>query len=135
MERNAILEVIEKFGNDIRQILNFMQMWKRSRNEMKYDDIMSQFHNMEKDKSLRLNPFDATMQIFGRETTFGDRFEAYFVDYDLMPLMVQENYITSIRSSKDSVDKMLEAAVHASEYISEADIISQRVRATMVRIF
>jgi hypothetical protein len=46
-----------------------------------------------------VNPFDATRRILteASSTRFGDRFEAFFVDYGFVPLLVQQNYIDSIK--------------------------------------
>ncbi|RHZ16330.1 hypothetical protein DYB37_009889 [Aphanomyces astaci] len=123
-ERNALEEAAERFGNDIRQLLNWMQMWKRSQNTMTYDDVVQQFYQSEKDEVLRLNPFSATQQIFKTGATFNDRNEAYFVDYDLMPLMVQENYMQSLQNKKCSADDKLELASLTTDMLAESDLVS-----------
>ncbi|RHY57657.1 hypothetical protein DYB38_007178 [Aphanomyces astaci] len=123
-ERNALEEAAERFGNDIRQLLNWMQMWKRSQHTMTYDDVVQQFYQSEKDEVLRLNPFSATQQIFKTGATFNDRNEAYFVDYDLMPLMVQENYMQSLQNKKCSADDKLELASLTTDMLAESDLVS-----------
>lgn len=131
VEKNALVEVTECFGNDIRQVLNFLQMWNRRNSTMTYDDVRKQFYQMKKDDVLRLNPFNALQQIFKSDLSFNERTEMYFVDYDLMPLMVQENYITSVRSNKSDQELQLEQLSKASEYISESDLLSNYVRKQM----
>ncbi|OQR91027.1 replication factor C subunit [Achlya hypogyna] len=127
-ERNALEEAAERFGNDIRQLLNWMQMWNRSKTTMTYDDVVAHFYQSEKDDVLRLNPFSATQQIFKNGATFDDRNEAYFVDYDLMPLMVQENYIASIQSKRTSSDDKLDDITAAADMIAESDLVSVYIR-------
>ncbi|RLN84281.1 hypothetical protein BBJ28_00026932, partial [Nothophytophthora sp. Chile5] len=63
-----------------------------------------------------------------RDLSFDARNEAYFVDYDLMPLMIQENYIQSIMNNRNTSDEKLEVAMHASEFISESDLLNTYVR-------
>ncbi|KAG3109906.1 hypothetical protein PI124_g10917 [Phytophthora idaei] len=128
MEKNAIEEAAERCGNDIRQLLTQMQRWRLTTAKITYADMVNPSSQHNKDESLRLNPFSATQQIFQRELSFDARNEAYFVDYDLMPLMVQENYIQSIMNNRRSSDENLEAAMHASEFISESDLLNTYVR-------
>ncbi|RHY28620.1 hypothetical protein DYB32_005831 [Aphanomyces invadans] len=126
-EKNALEEAAERFGNDIRQLLNWMQMWRRNQTSMTYDDVVKQFYQSEKDDVLRLNPFSATQQIFKTGASFNDRNEAYFVDYDLMPLMVQENYMQSIQNKRCSADEKLEFAALATDLLAESDLVTIRM--------
>ncbi|KDO22543.1 hypothetical protein SPRG_11725 [Saprolegnia parasitica CBS 223.65] len=128
IERNALEEAAERFGNDIRQLLNWMQMWNRSKTVMTYDDVMTHFYQSEKDEVLRLNPFSATQIIFKSGASFEARNEAYFVDYDLMPLMVQENYMQSIQSKRTSSDEKLDDITLAADMIAESDLVSVYIR-------
>uniref|UniRef100_H3GWA8 Replication factor C subunit 1 n=1 Tax=Phytophthora ramorum TaxID=164328 RepID=H3GWA8_PHYRM len=128
MEKNAIEEAADRCGNDIRQLLTQMQRWRLTTTKITYADMVNPSSQHNKDESLRLNPFSATQQIFQRDLSFDARNEAYFVDYDLMPLMVQENYIQSIMNNRTSSDENLEAAMHASEFISESDLLNTYVR-------
>lgn len=128
MEKNAIEEAAERCGNDIRQLLTQMQKWRLTTTNITYADMVNPSSQHNKDEVLRLNPFSATQQIFQREISFDTRNEAYFVDYDLMPLMVQENYIQSIMNNKNTSDEKLECAMHAAEFISESDLVNNYVR-------
>ncbi|KAJ8525178.1 hypothetical protein ON010_g15937 [Phytophthora cinnamomi] len=128
IEKNAIEEAADRCGNDIRQLLTQMQRWRLTTTKITYADMVNPSSQHNKDESLRLNPFSATQQIFQRDLSFDARNEAYFVDYDLMPLMIQENYIQSIMNNRTSSDENLEAAMHASEFISESDLLNTYVR-------
>ncbi|KAK1940127.1 Replication factor C subunit 1 [Phytophthora citrophthora] len=128
MEKNAIEEAADRCGNDIRQLLTQMQRWRLTTTNITYADMVNPSSQHNKDESLRLNPFSATQKIFQRDISFDARNEAYFVDYDLMPLMVQENYIQSIMNNKISSDEKLEKAMYASEFISESDLLNTYVR-------
>ncbi|GMF14653.1 unnamed protein product [Phytophthora lilii] len=128
IEKNAIEEAADRCGNDIRQLLTQMQRWRLTTTKITYADMVNPSSQHNKDESLRLNPFSATQAIFQRDISFDARNEAYFVDYDLMPLMIQENYIQSIMNNRTSSDQNLEAAMHASEFISESDLLNTYVR-------
>ena len=101
MEQNAAEILAEQVGNDIRQVINASQMWRASSNSMKYTDLKSNMNKIEKDKVLRQTPFDACLQILGGpgKTSFNDRYDSYFIDYSLLPMMVQENYIDAAKGS------------------------------------
>jgi replication factor C subunit 1 len=129
VEKNAIEEAADRCGNDIRQLITQMQKWRLTSTNVTYADLVDPSSQHNKDEVLRLNPFSATQQIFQRDSSFDARNEAYFVDYDLMPLMVQENYIQSIMNNKSSSDEKLEAAMRASEFISDSDLVGNYVRA------
>lgn len=129
IEKNAIEEAAERCGNDIRQLLTQMQKWRLTTTKLTYADLVDPSSQHNKDEVLRLNPFSATQQIFQRDISFDTRNEAYFVDYDLMPLMVQENYIQSIMNNNNTSDEKLECAMNAAAYISESDLVNTYVRA------
>ncbi len=47
-----------------------------------------------------MSAFDACRQIIAepRSTSFLDRLNSFFVDYSLMPLLVQQNYLDAVKS-------------------------------------
>ncbi|KAJ0393018.1 hypothetical protein ATCC90586_003612 [Pythium insidiosum] len=115
VEKNAIEEAADRCGNDIRQLITQMQRWRMTTTKITYDDMVNPSSQHNKDESLRLNPFSATQEIFKRELSFEARNEAYFVDYDLMPLMIQENYVQSIMQNRTTSDEKLEAIARAAD--------------------
>lgn len=107
MDSNAAEMLVEQSGNDIRQAIHAMQMWRAQSTTMRYSDLVSGgIDRIEKDKSLRMSPFDACLSILGGSrqqsgsngVTLNDRYNAFFIDYSLVPLLVQQNYIDSARS-------------------------------------
>ena len=99
----------EKNGNDIRSILNNLEFYGSA----------GEIHD--KDANLRLDLFSATQRLIGsKRLTLDEASNLVFVDYNMIPLMVQEAYIGS---SRDSLDNVMKAA----EYISSGDIIDKRI--------
>eukprot|EP01036_Dinobryon_divergens_P022595 gene22595-30862_t len=83
LDANAAEMLAETSGNDIRQALNALQMCR-----------------IEKDKVLRQSPFDACLSLLaGTRSGLGveDRYNAFFIDYSLVPLLVQHNYIDAAK--------------------------------------
>jgi replication factor C subunit 1 len=98
----------EQNGNDIRAILNGLDFYNGG-------EICN------KDPLLRMDLFSATQKLIGNtKISLDESANLVFVDYGMVPLMVQECYIAS---SKDS----LEDALRASEFLSFADTIDKRI--------
>jgi replication factor C subunit 1 len=101
----------EKNGNDIRSILNNLEFYGS-------DTVES---TNSKDANLRLDLFSATQRLIGnKKISLDDASGLVFVDYNMVPLMVQEAYINSSRNS-------LEDAVRAAEFISVGDVMDRRI--------
>lgn len=129
MDSNAAEMLVEQCGNDIRQALNAMQMWRASSTTMHYLDVKAGLDRIEKDKILRQSPFDACGLILGgsggnNRVSFQDRYESYFIDYALCPLLIQQNYIDAAKngifrnpalSEADRLDHLATAAAAVSD--------------------
>ncbi len=99
MDQNAAESLVEQSGNDIRQVINCLQMWRSQSQVLRYDDMKSRMSSIEKDKILRQSPFDACMSILaGQKFSFDERYNSFFIDYSLVPLLVQQNYIEAGKS-------------------------------------
>ena len=99
----------ETSGNDIRSILNRLQ----------FDGKVK--HGGEKDAMLRLDLFSATQRLIGnKRLSLTEAEDLVYVDYGMVPLMVQEGYLGASRGS-------LEDAAAAAEEISFGDLINQRL--------
>ena len=101
----ADLETLcEQNGNDIRSLLNQLEFGASS---------------SEKDSSLRLDLFSATQKLMSnRSLPISQAEEFVYVDYGMVPLMVQEAYLAASRT--------LDEAVDASEQVSFGDLIGRR---------
>lgn len=107
------LEILcENNGNDIRSILNNLEFYGK--------DTIESSNN--KDSNLRLDLFSATQKLISNKNlSLDEAANLVFVDYNMIPLMVQEAYINSSKNSLDNI-------VRASEFISNGDIIDRRIR-------
>jgi replication factor C subunit 1 len=110
----SLESLCEENGNDIRSILNNLEFYGQS--------IQDSLNN--KDSTLRLDAFSATQRLIGnKKLSFDDAANLVFVDYNMIPLMVEEAYIGSSKGS-------LEDVVKASEFISTGDIIDRQLHKT-----
>lgn len=114
VEPNAAQALAESCGNDIRQVLNALQMWATKakgkgsdgkRISLKYMEYKERAQEIGKDEMLRVSMFDAGRLIMeGRRglrkesseedqrKSFFKRNDAFFTDYALMGLLVHQNY-------------------------------------------
>ncbi|CAN0024030.1 unnamed protein product [Ascophyllum nodosum] len=126
VDDNAAEMLAEANGNDIRQVLHALQMWSRKSSKMTYMNLKGGLSSIEKDKMQRCGPFEAARLILGGRAPFSERFEAFFTDYSLLPLLVHQNYLSSLM--KADPKSRAEVTASAAAAVSDADIISGKMR-------
>lgn len=106
LSKSDLETLCEKNGNDIRAILNQLEFGAGS---------------SDKDANLKLDLFSATQKLLGnKRLSMTEAEDLVFVDYGMVPLMVQEGYLAASRNS-------LEDAVCAAEMISMGDLMNKRL--------
>ena len=138
-EINALEYLCEICGNDIRQIINFIELWARNNKSIKYKDLTGNNNKIQgKDEVVMLTNFEAAKELLSfksKSLPFKNLLDLYFIDYDLIPLLIYENYITTFPSEKGKKKKdeiiNLENLSLASDLISESDVIDTKIRTNM----
>lgn len=113
----------ETGGNDIRSIVNQLQFCggdaKASPHPSTDISQGGDTKTSQKDATLRLDLFSATQKLMSnKRVSLHEADDFVYVDYGMIPLMVQEAYLAASRS--------LDEAVAASEQISFGDMMSTR---------
>ena len=74
-----------------------------------------------------INTFEAAYRLLNqkKEDSFRDKLDLYFVDYEMVPLLVHENYLNSMQSND------IESMALAAEFISEGDVLNYQLRTEM----
>lgn len=67
VEPNALENLIESVGNDIRQCLNFLEMWARNNTCLKYNQMVTSYQKFNKDSLLMISNFDAAAKILNKQ--------------------------------------------------------------------
>lgn len=143
VEQNAAEAMVESCGNDVRQVVNCLQMWASNNtgnSKVTYKDLKEREHQINKDEILRVNLFDASKTIMeGRKGLmnatpkqelrhFFKRNDAFFVDYNFVGLLVQQNYLKVMQPSfseakrsndQSKVVSVLERMADASQTMSD----------------
>ena len=114
-----LVEIAESTSCDMRQVINHLQMIISSGKVVAGKG--------QKDESL--GPFEIVKGLFtsttARSWDYAKRNELFFCDYDLTPLLVQQNYLRCVEKVMDP--RVLPAIRKANEFITIGDVISRAI--------
>ena len=135
-EINALEYLCEICGNDIRQIMNYIELWTRTHKSIKYKDLTGGDQKIQgKDEVVMLKNFDAAKELLSCKShslPYRQLLDLYFIDYDLIPLLIQENYLSTFPSKNFKNKKEeLESISLSADLISESDVIDKKIRTNM----
>lgn len=152
VERNAAEAIAESCGNDVRQVLNLLQMWSQKKDpsdSLTYKGLKDREKSIQKDEILRVSLFDAARTILEgrRDLSQADaktnvaslmkRSDAFFVDYSFTGLLVQQNYPKILQAhylrtkqarDPDAEQAMLEQMHLAAESMSDYNLFESQIR-------
>jgi replication factor C subunit 1 len=129
VDENAAEMLSESGGNDIRQIVNALQMWRGRSSKMTYKDAKDGLGSISKDELLRLGPFDAAKMILAEQgAPLRQRFEAFFVDYSLIPLLIGENWITAAKGPNPKDPELMDRMARTAAALSDAELVGAAIR-------
>lgn len=127
VDNNGLELLCESLGHDIRQILNVLEMKKRQGRDLKFYDMKNTISSIKKDDTVMLTNFDAASKLMNRaenkKMELRDKLDLFFIDYDLIPLLIQENYLGACAR-----DINLEIMVKTAESIAFGDVILTSIR-------
>ncbi|KAI9281040.1 replication factor RFC1 C terminal domain-containing protein, partial [Sporodiniella umbellata] len=128
VKANAVDELVASTQNDIRQIINILSTYKLSKSAMDYDEAKS--IGKTNNKNTAINVFDMPIEFFSvnswRQKTLTELSDVYFHDYDIAPLVVQENYL-KVKSSKPS--QMTQSGNPREIACTEMDLLAKSAEA------
>ncbi|CAI5451141.1 unnamed protein product [Caenorhabditis angaria] len=108
-------EVIELSNHDVRQTIYNLQMRSNSK-----DAKVNQ-------KDISVGPFEAARKLLDSRSTLQEKQEMFFVDYGIMPLFVQDNYL-SMKNDKHTPLEAIRGLRKASRLISLGDNVDRIIR-------
>ncbi|KAL9226124.1 hypothetical protein vseg_001973 [Gypsophila vaccaria] len=128
----ALEELADRCNGDMRMAVNQLQYMGLSLSVIKYDDIRQRLLSNAKDEDI--SPFTAVDKLFGfngGKMRMDERIDLSMSDLDLVPLLIQENYVNYRPSSlgkDDSGMKRMNSLARAAESIADGDIINVQIR-------
>ncbi|CAG8597353.1 599_t:CDS:10 [Diversispora eburnea] len=145
---NVVDELVKGANADIRQILTLLSSLKYSHNTINYEDAKEFGKASEKDADMNL--WEMAYMILGTSTwnprnksNLNDKLDLYFLESDLLPLMIQENYLkikperaTGFVKNNEGNPHFLEQLVtmealsKAADCISDGDLVDRMIHGT-----
>ncbi|GAX74453.1 hypothetical protein CEUSTIGMA_g1902.t1 [Chlamydomonas eustigma] len=125
---STMTALVEGACGDLRLILGQLQMVRRSRTSLTYDDVKGK-QGAAKDADL--SPFDVSRRLFEPSMatcSINDQLDLVFADSDLVPLLIQENYVNHRPVIAGNDEQRMRALAKAAESISSGDVINSALR-------
>lgn len=92
---DALTQIINGTGMDIRQTLNNLSIWTAARQTLTTEEAEKNVNSAKKDTVL--GPWEVVRQVFSAEDhknmSLIDKSRLFFFDYSIGPLFVQQNYL------------------------------------------
>ena len=135
IDNQTLSYIVESFGNDIRQTINYLDLCSRTKRNV--NDIKKNCEEVKKDKSVTVSFFDICKILLNKNETsklnFSQKLDLFFVDFDLIPNMIHENYISTDMINNNSTDKResLEKILLGLDHISFSDTIESKMKSQM----
>ncbi|KAI4372453.1 hypothetical protein MLD38_010681 [Melastoma candidum] len=132
VQETALETLAERVNGDIRMALNQLQYMSRSMEVIKYDDMKDRLVNSGKDEDI--SPFTAVDKLLGfngGKLRMDERIDLSMSDPDLVPLIIQENYLNyrpAVAAKDDDGMKRLSLIARAADSIANGDIINVQIR-------
>ena len=119
----------------MRQILDYLEIFFRTVSKQIGYEMVEKNHPETKDISVLMNHFEASKILLNKMMFRGlkirERINIAFVDSDFVPLMCQENYLSSVSKKKEkekySADEFRNI-VKATEGFVTGDLINKKIR-------
>ena len=121
--------LVEAAGGDIRQSLNKLQIISSSSNSV-IDSLLPSFSI---DTFLSQSGFQIAKQLLVGATnhSLSDRYSMFYNDYEMTPLIIEQNYLDSIKSNGGSMDVVAQMA-EAAEAMCDLEMLHDTILKTNV---
>ncbi|KAI3918099.1 hypothetical protein MKX01_041419 [Papaver californicum] len=128
----ALEELADRVNGDMRMALNQLQYMSLSMSVIQYDDVRQRLLSSAKDEDI--SPFTAVDKLFGfngGKLKMDERVDLCMSDADLVPLLIQENYLNyrpSTVGKDENGIKRMNMIARAAESIGSGDIVNVQIR-------
>ena len=92
-------------------------------------DVQKLIPSFAMDINLSQTGFEAAKQMLvgTAKHSFNDRYNMFFNDYELTPLVIQQNYLDSLRSKYQASDEMIDKMAEAADSICDLEFVHERM--------
>lgn len=136
LEPGVVDQLVQSTQSDIRQIINILSTFSRTRDSLGSAESATIAKAWEKHTVLK--PFDIVGRLLNgglfsenSRVTLNEKIDLYFHDHDFTPLMVQENYLNTTPAKTGANPKRhLEAVLKAANSIADGDLVDARIHSS-----
>ncbi|DBA70377.1 hypothetical protein WJX79_010688 [Trebouxia sp. C0005] len=128
VNESTLEALVEGANSDIRLILGQLQMVRLSSRALSYDEVKNK---MGTSKDFEMSPFEAARKLLSMEAqhlSLGTQSDLVFQDMDLVPLLIQENYLNHRPVVATNDQMRMQIIAKAADAFSAGDIVNRRVR-------
>ena len=135
IDNQTLTYLVESFGNDIRQTINYLDLCSRTKRNV--NDIKKNCEEVKKDKSVTVSSFDICKILLNKvessKLNFEQKLDLFFVDFDLIPGMIHENYLSTAGINSNSINKKesLKKIAEGLDHMSFSDTVENRMKSQM----
>ena len=114
IDENVLEVIAQSSGLDLRQSVNMMQLHTRGYS-------WSAVIGSKKDQCVLMNKFQAVSRLWGGKVLkHSEKMNLFFVDFDFVPMLIQENYLSTVTD--------LESMSRAADSIAFSDTIQTAIK-------
>lgn len=128
----ALEELGERVNGDMRMALNELQYMSLRTRVVKFTDMKARLVSSAKDEDISpFNAVDKLMGFDGGRLRMDERLDASMSDLDLVPLLVQENYINycpTLAGRDENGTARMDLIARAASSIADGDIVNVQIR-------
>ena len=135
IDNQTLTYLVESFGNDIRQTINYLDLCSRTKRNV--NDIKKNCGEVKKDKSVTVSSFDICKILLNKiessKLNFEQKLDLFFVDFDLIPEMIHENYLSTASINSNNINKKesLKKIADGLDHMSFSDTVENRMKSQM----
>lgn len=128
----ALEELAERVHGDMRMALNELQYMSLRTRIIKFNDVKVRLGMSGKDEEMSpFNAVDRLMSYEGGRLRMDERLDASMSDPDLVPLLIQENYLNycpTLAGRDESGTARMDLIARAAACIADGDIVNVQIR-------
>ena len=132
IDNQTLNYIVESFGYDIRQVINYLDLCSRSKRNIA--SLRTNCEEVKKDKSVTVGSFEICKILLNRSESsklnFGQKLDLFFVDFDLIPSLMYENYIIT-ENINNNIKQPLSKIIQGLDHMSIGDTIENKMKNQM----
>jgi DNA polymerase III delta prime subunit len=126
--KQVVNTIIDHSQNDIRRLIFTLQDIKYAySDEVITIDIITEYCNLSKKKDVDFDLFMATNGLLYEYKTIDDCLRYYETEKVLLPLMIHQNYISSLLENDENEETHFDTITNISELLSKGDVVENYI--------